>query len=211
MARLCSAKTRVVMLSALALSLLFVMGCGNRYGEATALESKGDLDGAIGVYQEILAESPHDIQALTGLSVDLLQLKRFDEALAAEQEVAALNATDAQIRVELGFNYLNHQGQPDKAVAALGEAATLEPSARHLTYLAQAQIAAGDASAAEASLRKAIDLDKTYGHAYGVLIGLLEKQGRLSETTTVRQAAATVGATIPGDPSGGQPTDNAGQ
>jgi tetratricopeptide (TPR) repeat protein len=200
--RLGSARILGVLILTLAVSLFILVGCGDPYREASALEKKGDLEGAVALYQGILADNPRDLQALTALSVNLLQLKRYGEALAAEQAVAALDAKDAQIRVELGFNYLNHQSQSGKAVEVLLQAATLEPSAKHLTYLAQAQIASGDVSSAESSLHKAIGLDKGYGHAYGVLLRLLEDQERMSEAATLRQAAASAGAKIPGEQAG---------
>ena len=80
--------------------------------------------------------------------------------------------------MELGFNYLNHQNAPAEAVAVLQEACAIEPTAQYLSFLAQAQVAAGDRSAAEATLRKAVDADKTYGRAYTLLISLLGGAGQ---------------------------------
>jgi len=170
--------------------------CTDPLSEARALEKKGDLEGAVALYREILANSPKDLEALSGLAVDLLQLKRYDEALSLQETIVALDPKDALTRVELAFNYLNHQTQPAKAVKYLAEAVALQPSAKNLSFLAQAQTAAGDAPKAEENLRRAIATDKTYGYAYSLLLPMLEAQGRVSEAAGLREAAAAAGARV---------------
>jgi tetratricopeptide (TPR) repeat protein len=191
----------VVVFLLLVVTLIIVAGCANPLSEAGALEKKGDLEGAVALYREILANSPKDLRALSGLEVDLLQMQRYDEALPVQEAIVALDPKDALTRVELAFNYLNHQGQPAKAVQYLTEAVALDPSAKNLSFLAQAQTAAGHAQKAEQTLRKAIATDKTYPYAYELLLAMLKGQGRASEAAGLREAAKSAGVVIVADKS----------
>lgn len=172
------------------LTLVVVMlGCGSDLKKAAQLEKQGDLEAAVALYREILARSPDNREALAGLAVDLMLLKRFSEALPVQERLAALDPSDVQIRIELGFNYLNHQGRPRDATRVLGEAAALDPSARNLTYWAQALVAIGDQTKAEEVLRQAIEMDPTYRYSYQVLLGLLRSQGREAEAGALAKGA----------------------
>ena len=161
--------------------------------DALDLERAGDLDGALGAYQQVLVEDPDDVGALSGAAVCLMLLQRFDEALELQERVVALDPGDALTRVELGFNYLNHQERADDAVRVMSEAAALESSAKNLTFLAQAQAATGDLAGAEDTLRQAIETDPQYGYSYSQLASLLEEQGRGDEARGVREEAAALG------------------
>jgi tetratricopeptide (TPR) repeat protein len=128
-----------------------------------------------------LSVTGEDLGELTDLAVTLMSAKRYDEALPVQERIAALDPEDAQIRVELGFNYLSHQNRPADAVRVMAEAVELEPSARNLTFLAQAQLGDGNRDAAETTLRQAIATDKGYPHTYQVLVQLLEESHRSAE------------------------------
>jgi Tfp pilus assembly protein PilF len=78
----------------------------------------------------------------------------------------------------------------------LGEAAGLEPTAKNLTFLAQAQIGAGDQQSAEQSLRRAIKTDPQYGYAYGVLADLLVDEGRNDEAAQLKEDARARGVEV---------------
>lgn len=174
----------------------FALGCGGQLDVAQGLDAKGDLAGAVQVYGGILEEHPNDLTVLNAMALDLLLLQRYDEALEVQEKIVALDAEDAQTRVELAFNYLNHQDDPGKAVVYLEQAAALDPSAKILTFLAQAQREDGKLDSAEDSLRRAISNDARYPHAYIVLIGLLEERGLTAEAAAVRQAAAAAGVEV---------------
>jgi tetratricopeptide (TPR) repeat protein len=177
-------------------SCFLLAGCGDRLNEAHALEQRGDLTGALQVYTEIIGSEPDDQAAIEGAAVCLFALRRFDEALVLEEKLATLDPTNAQIRVELGFNYLNHQDRPGDAVRVLAEAAELEPSAKNLCFLAQAHVAAGDAGMAEQVLREAIDMEPDYAYSYRLLIGLLQGQGRIEEADEVAKLADSRGLVL---------------
>jgi tetratricopeptide (TPR) repeat protein len=182
-----------LMLTTLSLS---VLGCDDPMKRAADLEDAGDVEGAIAVYQDILANEPDSLAALSGEAVCLVMLRRYDEALPLQEKVIALDKKDVLTRVELGFNYLNHQDRSADAVRVLSEARSLEPTGKHLVYLAQAQVATGDAAGAESTLREALEVDPLYAHAYAQLVDLLEGQDRSQEAEEVRELALTRGVDL---------------
>jgi tetratricopeptide (TPR) repeat protein len=147
----------------------------------------------------VFAGCGSELDQLSEEAVALMGSGRYDDALPIQERIAALDPDDAQIRVELGFNYLNHQNDPARSVAIFREAVDLEPSAKHLTFLAQAYLGSGDLASAEATLQRAIDADGSYGHAYAVLVSLLERQGRTAEATELRQVAKSAGVPLATD------------
>lgn len=182
------------------ITLLPAVGCSGNLGEARELEARGDLMGAVAIYEMMLADDPDDLDALAGIATDLLMLQRYDEALEFQERVVALDPEDVQTRLELGFNYLNHQEEPDEAVRVLSEAAALEPSGKHMGFLAQAQVLSGDVTGGEATLREALDKEPQYGRTYELLIGLLQADGRESEVVAVQDLAAHRGVDLEGTP-----------
>ncbi len=180
----------------IALAVVWAAGCGDPGAEARELEERGDWSGAIAVYERMLANDPEDLRALTGIAVALMVLHRFDDALEYQERVVLADPLDAQTRVELGFNYLGHQNRADDAVRVLGEAVELQPSAKNMTFLAQAQEATGDRAAAEATLRRAIEADPEYPYAYSQLASLLAEAGRGDEAEQVIDDARARGVKI---------------
>jgi Flp pilus assembly protein TadD len=144
----------------------------------------------------VLAGCGKDLGQLTEEAVALMSSGRYDEALPLQERIASLDPHDAQIRVELGFNYLNHQSSPAKALTAFKEAVELESSAKYMSFLAQAYIGSGDSTSAETTLRRAIEADSSYGHSYALLVSLLEKQGRTAEAAQLRKAAESAGVAL---------------
>ena len=132
----------IVVTVILAAAALLVEGCSDRVSEARNAELAGDFKTAEALYQEQLQSDANDLDALKGLAGVLYLERRWDEALPFQKKAIALDTKEAQIRVELGFNYLNHQNAPAEAVTVLKEACALEPTAQYLGFLAQAQMAA---------------------------------------------------------------------
>lgn len=175
---------------------MLLLGCGGDLQKARQLEAAGDLEGAIASYEAVLNESPDSVEALRGLAVALYLVGDFDGALPYQERVIALDSTDVQTRIELGFNYLNHQSRPSEAVKILSAAVALERSAKHLAFLAQAQLVSGDEDAGEASLREAVEIDPEYAYAYMLLVQLLESRGMHSEADSIRRSADKIGVDI---------------
>jgi len=185
----------------LASVILAVSSCSDRISQASAIQEQGDIEGALSVYENILSQEPDDTEALEGASVCLLLLGRYDEALVFQERLAGLDPNNAQVRVELGFNYLNHQGRPVDAANVLGEAASLDPSAKNLTYWAQALIACGEQGRAEEVLRRVIETEPSYAHSYEVLYRLLCSQARADEAQQLLEQAAGQGVVVSSLPS----------
>lgn len=171
-------------------------GCSDAIAEADALIAEGRASEAEVVYREALASDSDNLEALNGLAVALSLQHKYDEALSVQERVIAVDPTDVQTRIELGFNYLNHQERSSDAVRVLGEAVAIDESARNLTYLAQAQMAAGEQEEAERSLERALGADPHYEYSYRVLAGLLMGQERTQEAEEVVRRAAAQGITI---------------
>ncbi len=186
----------IIVLMALVLLAYALSGCAEELSAARDLEAQGDLAGAVEVYRGVLREEPEDLDALRSLALDLLLLNRHDEALQVQEKIVGLDPKDSLTRVELAFNYLNHQGRSADAVVYLKQATHLESSAKNWAFLAQAQIEAGDSQGAEDSLHRSLELDPAYPLAYSVLVGLLEGQGRSEEALDVRNQATVNGVTL---------------
>jgi tetratricopeptide (TPR) repeat protein len=165
---------------------------------AESLTTKGDMAGAKAMYEQVLAKNPNDARALDGLAAILLWQQKYDEAAVIEERAAASDDKNILVRLELGFNYLNHLDRSADAVRVFAEAATLEPSGKNLTFLAQARIASNDLAGAEEALRDAIAREPGYGYAYTVLVQLLTREGREDEASLVREAASKQGISVTG-------------
>jgi len=182
-------------------ALWLLSGCGSDLiAAAIQAEKAGDYPAAVDLYRQELALDPHDKDAVKGLAVDLFLLRQFDEALIYQESAVRLEPGDVQLKVELAFNYLNHQGEPQKAVEVLREATRVERTARLLTFLAQAQLAAGQPQEAEVSLRSATAEDPSYAWAYALLVKMLGDQGRGAEAEAVRQTALAAGIVLQSAP-----------
>jgi tetratricopeptide (TPR) repeat protein len=185
-----------LVLTASVLLAVAAVGCSSSWADQVRkAEAAGDFSTATKLYEERLKQHPDDLQAIKGLAAIYFVAGRFNDALPYEEEAVARDTKDAQTRIELGFNYLSHQNQPAKAAQTMIEATKIEPSAKYLTFLAQAQMAVSDLKGAEDSLRKAIATDSSYRHAYEELASLLDRQGRTTEAAQLRQTAASAGAT----------------
>jgi tetratricopeptide (TPR) repeat protein len=191
-------RDRRIALAALvvAIAVLALAGCSDPIGDAEALAASGDTEGAEAIYQEVLASDSENLEAMSGLAVVLELQGKFDEALPLQERVVEAEPTDVQTRIELGFNYLNHQNRSDEAVRVLEQAVDLDGTPKNMTFLAQAQAAAGDAEGAERTLRSAIELDPNYTYSYTVLIDLLQESQRDVDAAKVRDLAASRGVSI---------------
>ena len=189
----------------LAIVALMILGalvaaCSDPAAEARDLETKGDLTGAVSLYKQALQRDPDNVEILDAVAADLTLLGRHDEALPIQEKVVALDSKDVQTRVELGFNYLNHQKRVADAVRVLAEAAAIDLTAQHLTFLAQAQIVSQDMKGAEQTLRRALEVDPQYEFSYSVLESLLVSQRRVAEAAEVKDLALRHGVKLESAP-----------
>jgi len=162
---------------------------GLRLGEARQLEVNGDLAGANAIYEELLADDPRMVDAARGLGLNLALLGRFDDALPYQQKVVQLDPRDSQTWIELAFNYLNHQSEPERGLRAMDEGARLDRSPKNRTFLAQALLLNDKTSSAKAELEAVITEHPDYSYAQVVLARQLQRAGRLEEAAAARSGA----------------------
>jgi len=198
--KLSTVQAIAVFVAVLCLMLGAASSCSGLLDQAEKAAAEGHTAEAAALYRASLDKDPDNLEALRGLAVALYLNKSFDEALPIQEKVVDLDATDVQTRIELGFNYLAHQGRPADAANVLGEAASLDPSAKNLTYWAQALIACGEEARAEEVLRKAIETEPGYAHSYEVLYRLLCSQGRIDEAQRLLGDAAAQGVVVNDSP-----------
>ena len=77
-----------------------------------------------------LQGEPKHLEALRALTGPALPATAIHEVLPLQERLVCLDPKDAQTRVELAFNYLNHQGEQAKAVASLSEAVAPGPECK---------------------------------------------------------------------------------
>jgi len=165
-------------------------------GEALALEKGGDWEGALVIFREVLEDDPADIEALSGAATALWLLGRYDEALPFQEKVVEADPEDAQTRMELGFNYLNHQGRALDAVHVLEEGVMIEESEQMLMYLGLAKRESGNLRGAEEAFREVIEINPSNGYAYNLLVSLLADQGRTEDAALVVEEARANGINV---------------
>ena len=187
-----------ISLSAVGIVLVLLLGvvsagCSSRSDEALHFDAQGNLKAGMAIYQQIIKQDPNNVGALAGMGSDLFLTQEFNQALPFEERTVELDHKDAETRIELGFNYLNHQNRPADAVCMFAEAASLDGSAKNFCFLAEAQRVTGSVVAAKASLHKAIDKDPKYAYSYQLLIVILDSQGRSDDAAAVFQQAAAQG------------------
>ncbi|QOJ14258.1 MAG: tetratricopeptide repeat protein [Planctomycetia bacterium] len=90
------------------------------------LERQGNLDKAIGQYEEALRVSPNFVTAINRLGVTLNKVGRHADATARFQRAIALSPSTAHLFNNLGFS-LYLEGRLDEAEAALHRALEIRP------------------------------------------------------------------------------------
>lgn len=140
-----------------------------RLRTAQKLEQLGRVDEANKLYRAILDESPCELEALRALSANLMIAGAWDAALPYQQMLIALDPYDSQTRVELAFNYNNHQDSPSLGLKYMREAVYIDPSPRNLTFLAQMYKSSGRVQESRIVLTNAIAKHPEYAYAKHVL------------------------------------------
>jgi serine/threonine-protein kinase len=142
-----------------------------------ALQSSGDLPGALAAFQKALTLNPKDYEAQVELGNALRDLNDPAGAVAAYRKAIALKAGNGKAHVGLG-NFLLKQGDPAGAVTAYRKAVALEPKSAIAHYnLGLGLRERGDFAGADAAYRKAIALKRGYTEAYDGLGIVLHKRG----------------------------------
>jgi tetratricopeptide (TPR) repeat protein len=124
--------------------------------EGVALHERGDFDGAVRKYEQVLGENPHDVAALYEMSFALFQKKDYRRSLEAATRGARYNSELLDEFYVSAGNSLDHLGEPKKAVEVYKSGLKLAPGEVMLHYnLAITYLNLGKPEEARKSLKAA--------------------------------------------------------
>lgn len=98
------------------------------------LHDKGEFDGAIAKYQEVLAKSPSNVTALFELALSYLSKKDYDKSFATARTGAEFRSELLPMFYDLMASSLDSKGQAEQAVAMYRKGIALVPDASQLYY-----------------------------------------------------------------------------
>jgi len=134
--------------------------------EARAALALKDYDSAALKYQDILAQDPNNLTALSNLGAIRYQQGRSDEAEGFLRKASTAAPTDSTARSLLGV-ILVRKGQLDEAFNELTRAVALDPrNPEAHNYLGITLSEKGWSTAAEGEIRRAIELNPQYADAH---------------------------------------------
>ena len=159
------------------------------FQRARALHKNGQLNGAMAIYRDLLAQNPHDPDAHHLLGVALFQQ---GELPRAEQEIrqALTHRTDDPNYFNNLGNVLVAQDQPEKALDTFTSALELNP--KHIESLMGAgslSFNLGRLEEAEDLFRKIVAIDPHHYEALNNLGVILARTDRPSEAVTLFRTA----------------------
>ncbi|WP_323315626.1 glycosyltransferase family 4 protein [Limnoraphis robusta] len=98
----------------------------SKFQEANQLQRSGQLEEAVGVYRQAIAENPDFYWSYHNLGETLCKLGRLDEAAEVYGQAVALNPSAAWSHFNLG-EVLEQQGKTEEAIAVYQRAVHLNP------------------------------------------------------------------------------------
>jgi predicted Zn finger-like uncharacterized protein len=132
-------------------------------------ELQGDYDGAIGHYKTALSKDPHDVLTHFRLGVALRRVRRFDEASAELDQVAAVDKDYPGLSLERGLLY-EESGDVQKAIELFKGALAKAPDDPDLQLrVGSAYVAIGRPDDAMPMLRKVLEQRPTSAEAHHYL------------------------------------------
>lgn len=144
--------------------------------EGVALHDKGDYDGAISRYEQVLKENPDDVLALYEMSYSYFVQKNYQKSIEIGYQAARYRSTliDA-IYVQIGSCY-DELGDPKKAIENYNFGIKLSPSSSLLHYnLAITYFRIEDLDSAKANVKKAAALDPGHPSSHLLLSTIFDK------------------------------------
>jgi tetratricopeptide (TPR) repeat protein len=172
------------------LALLFFQTAGPGADGMKALND-GRYDDAVQAFTKQIEGDPADYTAHFNLALAYGFLHRDAEGIAEYRKTLELKPGLYQAQLNAGILMLRQKHSAD-ALALLEAAAAQRPAEfRPRFYLAEAQLASGDAAKAEQNYHAALALDNKSAGAHLGLAHALAQQGRLADAAPeFRQAAA---------------------
>ncbi len=98
------------------------------------LHDKGEFDGAIATYQQVLAKSPANVTALFELAFSYLSKKDYDKSFATARTGAEFKSELLPMFYDLMASSLDSKGQAEQAVEMYRKGIALVPGASQLYY-----------------------------------------------------------------------------
>lgn len=144
--------------------------------EGIELHDKGDYDGAISQYQEVLRQSPNNVQALYEMSFSYYAKKDYQKSIDVGYRAAQFKSDLLEaIYVQMGTCF-DDQGNPQKAVQTYKAGLKLAPSSSLLEYnLAVTYLHTGQLEDARAAVKRAVALDPDHPSSHLLLSRLFDK------------------------------------
>lgn len=145
--------------------------------EAQAAFAKGDLEGAKLAYERMLIVAPDNLLALVNLGVTEFRLGNTQAAEELLKKAVRQKLESAPAWLTLGIIYMD-ENRLDEALAALSQAVLYDPrNPRARNYLGVVVGRKGWIDAAQAELRKALEIDPYYDEAhYNLAVFYLEEK-----------------------------------
>jgi protein O-GlcNAc transferase len=157
--------------------------------KGVGLQQEGRLDEAAKIYQEVLARSPHDFDAMHLLGLVALQQGRLDVAQRLIKTALRIRPNEVAAVGNLGISYLR-DGQLEPALQWFEIATKLQPdSAIALTNLGQALYHMGRHRDAIRPLQKACTIAPSSYAAHNMLGACFMRSGDEHSAATLFEAA----------------------
>ena len=154
-----------------------------------SLAATGRLDAARDAFSAALAMRPRDLDARAGLADVLLRQERYDQAIAAYQELLNLGSVSAGVYANLGIA-LAARDREGEAVPFFERAVQLAPANAGLRRnLANALAASGRLEEAVEQYRRAIAVTPSDADLFHGLGLVLRAQGRLADSVAALRRA----------------------
>ena len=104
------------------------------FRDAVAAQQRGDFDGAVAKYRELVRLRPDVPEVRANLGAALVHLGRFDEAIVEYESALSGNEGQVQIRMNLALAYYK-AGRIQNAVAEFEKLHATEPTEKRITLL----------------------------------------------------------------------------
>jgi tetratricopeptide (TPR) repeat protein len=146
--------------------------------EGTALHDRGDYEGAIAKYEQVLAENPNNDLVLYELSFTYQMKKDYRKSLELAMKGVQYKSEELSLFYVVIGNDLDELGESKKAVEVYKQGIKLEPANAMLYYnLALTHARLNDLEEAKKNLKKAVYLNPNHPSSHVALAQVFQKTG----------------------------------
>ena len=156
------------------------------------LKDRGDLEGAVRVYQQVVRANPKDSEAYNNLGNVLQENKRFEEGITAYRKAIEINSNFADAHSNLGVALVK-QERFEEGIVAYRKAIEINSNFADPYYnLGNALQKKGDVRDAIQAYHKVLEIDPNYAEAYNNLGVLAQEEGQMEDALKYYQCAIKV-------------------